>query len=284
MNEITIDELLINLNSVKNNIKDKINSKKIESIGDSDFISDNTPFNEYADQIEDKLTRKLPTIDINVKVNNNPSVMGTANINGLGNTETKTFNYNDICTINAIPNDTIYEFVSWDDGNTDSCRTINIKDLYNLGIKTKEYIATFQEVIIPDEPDTPDTPDEDDTLDEPWYFWNGDSSWVENEKGLNINDFNELTDTKYTYGDENEISCHTIIIVPKGVAVKLYLKNYLNNECELTLSEINSSGISFEKLPKEFTENKDKYDFWGYSSGVDKLDIESRLIITCKKK
>lgn len=60
MNEITIDKLLINLNSVKNNIKETINSKKIESIGDSNFITEDTKFSEYSFQIENKLTRKLP--------------------------------------------------------------------------------------------------------------------------------------------------------------------------------------------------------------------------------
>lgn len=263
----TIEEKLDYLkNTIKRGLKETINTNLNGS------INENTPFNNYQHYIQCECEECEDIETHTIKVESDNYYACDVNINGVKGNREKVIPHNYTCVIHAIPSNG-YLFTKWDDEDIHNPREITV-------IEDKTY-----KVIFGTDPNyKPDTPDEDDTLDEPWYFWNGDSSWVENEKGLNINNFNELTDTKFTYGDKNEISCHTIIIVPKGVAVKLYLKNYLNNECELTLSEINTSGISFEKLPKEFTENKDKYDFWGYSSGVDKLDIESRLIITCKKK
>lgn len=280
MNEITIDELLNNLNSVKNNIKNNVNEIIIKDIRDSNLISDNTPFNEYADQIKNELTRKLPTIDINVKVNNNSSVMGTVNINGLGKTVTKTFNYNDICTINAIPKDTIYEFVSWDDGNTDSCRTINIKDLYNLGIKEKEYIATFQEVIIPDEPEEPGTPVEPG---KEWYFWNGSDSDLNSGKELS---FTTVNRTQLIYGEKEDILRNLIIITPKGVSISVKLRNALMLDEKIDLDILNPDKETFKKLPSKFIseETVNNYDFTGTSFNEDKLDDNSNLIMTYIEK
>lgn len=276
MNEITIDDLLSNLNSVKNNLKNSINSKIIPDIGDSNFISDNTPFNEYAGQIEDKLTRILPTINITVNVDNNSSVMGTVNINGLGKTVTKTFNYNDKCTINAIPKDIIYEFVSWDDGNTDSCRTINIKELYNLGIDVQEYTATFQEIT------TPEEPDEDDTLDEPWYFWNGSDNDLNSTNELELT---EIDKTQFIYGETEDILRNLIIITPKGAAVSVKLRNALMLDEEINLNTLNPDKETFKKLPSKFTneENINKYEFTGIAFKEDKLDKNSKLIMTYKK-
>lgn len=280
MNEITIDDLLNNLENVKTNIKETINSKKIESIGDSDFITEDTKFSEYSFQIEDKLTRKLPTIDISVKVDNNSSVMGTVNINGLGKTVKKTFNYNDICTINAIPKDTIYEFVSWDDGNTDSCRTINIKDLYNLGIKEKEYIAIFQEVIIPDEPEEPGTPVEPG---KEWYFWNGSDSDLNSGKELS---FTTIKRTQLIYGEKEDILRNLIIITPKGVSISVKLRNALMLDEKIDLDILNPDKETFKKLPSKFIseETVNNYDFTGTSFNEDKLDNNSNLIMTYIEK
>lgn len=270
----TISEKIEELKNIKNTLKETINNKKDNNIDSDDFIINTNTFDSYASVINDKLTRMLPTVEINVNSGN--SLMGTVNINGLGKTVSKKFTYNDKCTINAIPKGNSYKFVSWDDDDGNSCRTININELYKNGINNQTYTAIFQDVI------TPDEPDEDDTLDDPWYFWNGNSSWKEN--GLSFTDFNELTTTKYTYGDKNDIFSDIIIISPKGAAVSMNLKNSLEGENEIKLDEINTSGLIFEKLPKEFTENQDKYDFWGYVFLVDKLDKDSRLIITCKKE
>ena len=274
----TISEKIEELKNIKNVLKETINNKKDNNIDSDDFIINTNTFDSYASVINDKLTRILPTVKINVNSDN--SVMGTVNINGLGKTISKNFIYNDKCTINAIPKDNSYEFVSWDDGNTDSCRTININTLYTSNISEKTYIATFQDVITPDEPDNPDTPVEPGNE---WYFWNGSDNDLYNSSELS---FTTVNRTQLIYGEKEDILRNVIIITPKGASVSVNLRNSLNggetnNGEEIYLENITSNSETFQKIPSKFTDTEkvNEYEFMGKSFSVNKLDKDSRLII-----
>ncbi len=280
----TISEKIEVLKNIKNTLKETINNKKDNNIDSDDFIINTNTFDSYASVINDKLTRILPTVEINVNSGN--SVMGSVNINGLGKTVSKKFTYNDKCTINAIPKDNTYEFVCWDDGNTDSCRTININSLYTSNISEKTYVATFQDVITPDEPDNPDTPDtpyEDDTLDEPWYFWNGSDSDLNSGKELL---FNEVNKKEIIYGEKEDILRNLIIITPKGASISVKLRNALMLDEKIDLDILNPDKETFKKLPSKFIseETVNNYDFTGTSFNEDKLDDNSNLIMTYIEK
>ena len=274
----TISEKIEELKNIKNVLKETINNKKDNNIDSDDFIINTNTFDSYASVINDKLTRILPTVKINVNSDN--SVMGTVNINGLGKTISKNFIYNDKCTINAIPKDNSYDFVSWDDGNTDSCRTININTLYTSNISEKTYIATFQDVITPDEPDNPDTPVEPGNE---WYFWNGSDNDLYNSSELS---FTTVNRTQLIYGEKEDILRNVIIITPKGASVSVNLRNSLNggetnNGEEIYLENITSNSETFQKIPSKFTDTEkvNEYEFMGKSFSVNKLDKDSRLII-----
>lgn len=264
-----IENKLEQLRAIKRGLKETINTNLNGS------IDENTPFNNYQHYIQCECEDCEECEDIlthTIKVESDNYSVCDVNINGLKGNREMVIPHNYTCVIHAMPSNG-YIFKNWDDGVGLNPREITV-------IEDKTYKVIFGSD--PNyNPDTPDTPDEDDTLDEPWYFWNGNSSWKEN--GLSFTDFKELTTTKYTYGDKNDIFSDIIIISPKGAAVSMNLKNSLEGENEIKLDEINTSGLIFEKLPKEFTDNQDKYNFWGYVFLVDKLDKDSRLIITCKK-
>lgn len=272
----TISEKIEELKNIKNTLKETINNKKDNNIDSDDFIINTNTFDSYAIVINDKLTRILPTVEINVNSGN--SLMGTVNINGLGKTVSKKFTYNDKCTINAIPKDNSYEFVSWDDDDDDgnSCRTININDLYNDGINNQTYTAIFQEVT------TPEEPDEDDTLDEPWYFWNGSDSDLNSGEELSESSFNEVYKKEIIYGEKEDILRNLIIITPKGASISVKLRNALMVDEKIDLDILNPDKETFKKLPSKFIskETVNNYDFTGTSFNEDKLDDNSNLIMT----
>jgi hypothetical protein len=269
MNEITIDELLNNLNSVKNNIKKTINSKKIESIGDSDFITEDTKFSEYSFQIEDKLTRKLPPITIKVQVDESSNGMGNANINGYKGYSEVVIPFDYECVIHAVPLSG-YLFEKWIDNNG------SIYQNNPLLIKAQQdnkYTVYFKI----DKNYTPTG------LNTPLYIWNGsninDGDWErEIEQCLK----NPIYDLEYVYKKEDGINQYIIFMIPPSTEINVKFESgddntIISSNITEQLEKITDSHVYYEILPQELRD-KD-YHFSMLSFKVDALSENTQLRI-----
>lgn len=270
MNEITIDDLLNNLENVKTNIKETINSKKIESIGDSDFITEDTKFSEYSFQIEDKLTRKLPPITIKVQVDDSSNGMGSANINGYRGYNSEVvipFDYE--CVIHAVPLPG-YLFDKWIDNNGS---TYQNNSLLIKAQQNKTYTVYFKI-------DKNYTPTE---LNTPLYIWNGsninDGNWErEIEQCLK----NPIYDLEYVYKKEDGINQYVIFMIPPSTEINVKFESgddnvIISSNITEQLEKITDSHVYYEILPQELRD-KD-YHFSMLSFEVDTLSENTQLRI-----